>query len=560
MRGVKRCPNCGSAWDDDATVCAADGTRLTLPLPIELFDEDTLNAPASQNRVVPPGVCGACGAQNADDGDGYCKICGHRLASTPPPADEEPAASLRSGAAIGGYSIVGPAARDDARAMKDDGTEAFLVLGSPAAVDIEAEALNTLGDGRAFPRVLETGTQGPFAFLALTLPSGSMRKLADVAQTESPDGAVKILDALLDAAEKVERAGYRFEPLPRDLLLAPDGSVVLMRIRGAERGAAIDARTVFESLGDIFLAPALLGPTSLVRLLTPNLSSSMEEARSIADLRRELAAVKEELAKPPRNTRITEICDPGLWRPYNQDATALARGETIAGDPYVVLVVCDGVSSSSYSDRASRAAADTVRDALDRFARASQPTPEASERAMIEAIRAAHLAVCAAHAADPVSDLPGTTIVAGIIHKKRLTVGWIGDSRAYWLTERGAELLTHDHSWVNEAIARGEVKHPSEVQGALAHTITRCLGPLERGESPTEVEPDVRGRDLVGPGLVLLCTDGLWNYAPDAEDIARVMVAAPDEGNAAGVARLLVNYALARGGQDNVSVAIYVHR
>ncbi|MEO7330108.1 MAG: serine/threonine protein phosphatase, partial [Minicystis sp.] len=63
-----------------------------------------------------------------------------------------------------------------------------------------------------------------------------------------------------------------------------------------------------------------------------------------------------------------------------------------------------------------------------------------------------------------------------------------------------------------------------------------------------------------GPGLVLLCSDGLWNYAPDAEDLARVMVAAPDEGNAAGVARLLVNYALARGGQDNVSVAIYVHR
>jgi serine/threonine protein phosphatase PrpC len=560
MPDVKRCPNCGSAGDDQDTVCATDGARLTLSHPIEIFDEDTANAPLSLSRVVPAGACAACGATNADDGDGYCKICGHRLASTAPPADEEPAASLRSGAAIGGYSIVGPAARDDARAVKDDGTEAFLVLGGPTAVAVEAEALHALGDGRAFPRVLETGTQGPFAFLALTLPSGSMRKLADVAQTESPAGAVKILDALLDACEKVEKAGYSFAPLPRDLLLAPDGAVVLMRIRGAERGSSIDARTVFESLGDIFLAPALLGPTPLVRLLTPNLSSSMEEARSIGDLRRELAAVKGELGKPLETKRIAEICDPGLWRPYNQDATALAHGETLAGEPYVILVVCDGVSSSSYSDRASRVAADTTRDALDRFARSEQMAQQSSDAAVSEAIRGAHLAVCAAHAQDPVSDLPGTTIVVGMIHKKRLTLGWIGDSRAYWLGERGAELLTHDHSWVNEAIARGEVKHPSEVQGALAHTITRCLGPLEAGEGPTEVDPDVRSREITGPGLVMLCSDGLWNYAPDAEDLARVMLAAPDEGNAAGVARLLVNYALARGGQDNVSVAVYVHR
>jgi serine/threonine protein phosphatase PrpC len=38
-----------------------------------------------------------------------------------------------------------------------------------------------------------------------------------------------------------------------------------------------------------------------------------------------------------------------------------------------------------------------------------------------------------------------------------------------------------------------------------------------------------------------------------------VIRAAGDETNAVEVARLLVNYALARGGQDNVSVAVYAH-
>ena len=82
-------------------------------------------------------------------------------------------------------------------------------------------------------------------------------------------------------------------------------------------------------------------------------------------------------------------------------------------------------------------------------------------------------------------------------------------------------------------------------------------GELEVGDVPAEVEPEVRSRDLAGPGLVLFCSDGLWNYAPEPEDIARVMRVAPDENNAVGIARLLINYALARGGQDNVSVAIY---
>src|SRR6185369_4789251 len=232
-----------------------------------------------------------------------------------------------------------------------------------------------------------------------------------------------------------------------------------------------------------------------------------------------------------------------------QDATAVAEGKTTSGEPFVILVVCDGVSSSSFSEMASSIAARAARDALAHFARSPDIDHETTASAVGQAIRAAHLAICAAHVAQPVSDLPGTTIAAGLIYRRRLTIGWVGDSRCYWLTSRGAELLTHDHSWVNEAIARGEVKDATEVQGALAHTITKCLGPLEVGDIPAEVEPDVRSRDLAGPGLVLLCSDGLWNYAPEAADIAAVIRAAPDETDAVEVSRLLVNYALARGGQ-----------
>jgi serine/threonine protein phosphatase PrpC len=269
--------------------------------------------------------------------------------------------------------------------------------------------------------------------------------------------------------------------------------------------------------------------------------------------------VREDLAVELPRQAVAEICDAGLWRPYNQDSTAIDTGFTPEGEPFVVMIVCDGVSSSSFSERASQIAARAARDALAHFARSPDISHDSAASAVAQAIRAAHLAICVAHVAEPVTDPPGTTIAAALIFRRRLTVGWVGDSRGYWLTPRGAELLTHDHSWVNEAIARGEVRDAEEVQGALAHTITKCLGPLEVGDIPAEIEPDIRSRDLAGPGLVLLCTDGLWNYAPKAADIGAVIRAAGDETDAREVSRLLVNYALARGGQDNVSVTVYAH-
>src|SRR5690349_9085932 len=54
------------------------------------------------------------------------------------------------------------------------------------------------------------------------------------------------------------------------------------------------------------------------------------------------------------------------------------------------------------------------------------------------------------------------------------------------------------------------------------------------------------------PGILLLCSDGLWNYLPDADDLARICAGH----DAATAATALVDYALAAGGQDNITVAV----
>jgi serine/threonine protein phosphatase PrpC len=55
-----------------------------------------------------------------------------------------------------------------------------------------------------------------------------------------------------------------------------------------------------------------------------------------------------------------------------------------------------------------------------------------------------------------------------------------------------------------------------------------------------------------GPGTLLLCSDGLWNYLPDAADIARYCIGA----DPSAAARALTEYALDAGGQDNITVVI----
>ncbi len=186
------CPTCGAASGNDELFCEADGTQLSLSLlPTGEIAEDITeeeapldgarrNAALRAAGASQPVACGACGA--AHEGDGYCKVCGRRLeGGTAPfssrldPADEPPATSLRVGLAVGNYTVLGPAARDDARATTPDGREVLLILGSPSALAVETAALQKLQGLRGFPRLLERGQTPPLAWAGVRQPAQPRR-------------------------------------------------------------------------------------------------------------------------------------------------------------------------------------------------------------------------------------------------------------------------------------------------------------------------------------------------------------------------------------------------
>jgi len=238
------------------------------------------------------------------------------------------------------------------------------------------------------------------------------------------------------------------------------------------------------------------------------------------------------------------VSDAGRVRRCNEDAFHL---EQVDGD--VVAVVCDGISSSASADLAARRGAAAAGAVLAEALRDGSPAPAA---ASVDAIAAAQDAVGQLPPA-PRADLadPSCTLVSALVREGEFVIGSVGDSRAYWIAPTGARQLTIDDSWAGEQVAAGVLSSEQAACDPRAHSITCWVGP-DAPEDP----PQIVTVAPVEPGRLVLCTDGLWNYAPGAADLAKLLDDLPATAGAAVVARALAEVALARGGQDNITVAV----
>jgi serine/threonine protein phosphatase PrpC len=257
------------------------------------------------------------------------------------------------------------------------------------------------------------------------------------------------------------------------------------------------------------------------------------------------------------NAGFGGVTDRGKRHTQNEDEMAFALME-VNGQTAHIIIVCDGVSSSQNAEQASAAACTAALDALAQSVKAGVNAPDEAAQAIRAAIAAANAAVRALpHAADSPKDPPETTIVAALVQNGVATIGWVGDSRAYWFAPGVSQPLTHDHSWINDVVDAGEMSEEEASAAPGAHAITRCLGvPDADNEDGEATQPSVSRFTLPGAGRLLLCSDGLWNYAPQAGQIAALLVQSPPDADAATVSRSLVGYANAQGGRDNITVVI----
>jgi serine/threonine protein phosphatase PrpC len=238
------------------------------------------------------------------------------------------------------------------------------------------------------------------------------------------------------------------------------------------------------------------------------------------------------------------VSDQGRVHRRNEDAFALG----VAGERSVAVVVCDGISSASAGDSAAQSAAAAARETLATAIDAGRDRRDA----IGDAIQAAHEAVERVEwTARADRDMPSCTLVAALWHEGEIAIGWLGDSRAYWVAAGDIRQLTTDDSWAEEQIAEGLLTREQASRDPRFHSITHWVGAdaPERPPRVVVIRPD-------RPGRLVLCTDGLWNYAPSPGELGTLVDALPEQAAPAAVARSLTETALARGGRDNITVAV----
>jgi serine/threonine protein phosphatase PrpC len=251
------------------------------------------------------------------------------------------------------------------------------------------------------------------------------------------------------------------------------------------------------------------------------------------------------------------VTDVGRVRAANEDAFGLVRfplGDS--GTELVVGVVCDGVASVPGSAAASATACATVLEtARGTVAHPDPDDPELTDTGGVDLTELAYL--CAEAAVDAVSALgrpgrsaPACTYVSAMVVGDVLVVGWIGDSRAYWLVPDEPEsscVLTTDDSWAAEAVAVGLLAPEAAYADPRAHAITRWVA-ADGPPGPAHVVAHAADRE----GVLLICSDGLWNHIPDPADLARLV---HDDGPQATAAAML-EAALHDGGTDNTTLVV----
>ncbi len=235
--------------------------------------------------------------------------------------------------------------------------------------------------------------------------------------------------------------------------------------------------------------------------------------------------------------------DTGRVRANNQDAVGTWKDlpQTIPfDDSGYLFAVADGVGGNEQGEVASALAIETLFHTY--YGDDTTEVPNALKRA----VRKANEAVYERGLSQSEDRAMGTTLVAGVIRGTTLTIGNVGDSRAYLFRGRTQSTqISKDHSLVAEAVRAGQMTAEDAKKSRQRNVITRALGQRQK------VDVDIFEVDLMDNDVVLLCSDGLHGIVDDAEMKQVAQALAPDE-----AANELIDLANNRNASDNVSAVI----
>jgi protein phosphatase len=169
--------------------------------------------------------------------------------------------------------------------------------------------------------------------------------------------------------------------------------------------------------------------------------------------------------------------------------------------PNKFYAVLDGVGANGNGEIASKLVGETIKEAL------------LKSRSIIEATEEAEKKLSSYKRKNPSSERMSTTIAVVEIFDNSILVSWAGDSRVYQFQNGKIVFKTSDHSWVADAVKKGNLSHLEALFHPRANELTKSV---KDSSKPSKLE-QVLIEDIQPNDYFLIFSDGIREAWLDAD-------------------------------------------
>jgi serine/threonine protein phosphatase PrpC len=249
----------------------------------------------------------------------------------------------------------------------------------------------------------------------------------------------------------------------------------------------------------------------------------------------------------PLRIEVAGQTDVGRKRSHNEDNFAILA-------EYGLYVVADGMGGHSSGEIASKMAVDT----LEQFFADTSEDPERTwpykmdrakgyeENRLITGIKLCNLRIYEQAQRNAKQRGMGTTLAALFAVEDGIYIAHVGDSRVYRIRDSRIELLTEDHSLLNDYKRMKRLTEEEIANFPHKNVIVRALGMKDTVKVDTRFESPRVG------DVLLLCSDGLCGPVNDQ----RLLDTVTKYGDLTAATQRLIETANESGGPDNITCVL----
>lgn len=238
-------------------------------------------------------------------------------------------------------------------------------------------------------------------------------------------------------------------------------------------------------------------------------------------------------------TEVYGLTDIGKSRDLNEDSFLIARNRHGA----LLLMVCDGIGGAASGEVASAMACQIAKEQFK-----SAPLFEKDYQVndwIHKTMTKANDSIYSKSMWSRKNRGMGTTACGAILCSQGTYIFNAGDSRIYALYDDGLIQMSEDHSYVQRLINEHKITQQEAMEHEKRSALTNALGVWRT----FRLDVNKIASDYAA---LLLCTDGLHGYVPEAK-ILRTMESPL---SLEQKAKLLIGFADEAGGSDNCTVIV----